>query len=107
MNRTLDELFAAVNTIVGEDNTDDDVLALIEDLTDTLTEAAPAEPDSDLTAEIERLTGELDAMKKRYKDRFFGRGEDDPEEEVEEEVEEEKPDGLTITTKDIFKDKED
>ena len=107
MKRTLDEILNSVNAIVGEDNTDDAVLTLIEDLTDTLTEEAPAEPDSDLAAEVERLTGELDAMKKRYKDRFFGRGEEEAEEEPEEEAEEEKPDGEKITIKDIFKTKEE
>lgn len=104
MKRTLDELLNAVNAIVGEDNTSDAVISLIEDLTDTLTVETPDEHGEDLAAEVERLKGELDAEKKRYKDRFFGKVDDETEDEVETE---EKPDGLTITTKDIFKDKED
>ena len=104
MKRTLDELLNAINAIVGEENTDDAVINLIEDLTDTLTEEAPAEPGEDLNAEIERLKGELEAQKKRYKDRFFGVSEDLEEEE---EKTEEKPDGENITIKDIFKKKEE
>ena len=105
--RTLDEILNAVNAIVGEDNTDDAVLALIEDLTDTITEEAPApEPDTALADELERVNADLEDMRKRYKDRFFGRV-DDPEEESEDETEEEKPDGEKITIKDIFKKKED
>ncbi len=103
MKRTLDELLTAVNTIVGEDNTDEAVLALIEDLTDTLTEAAPDTTSDELRAEIENLKTELESQKKRYKDRFFGK----VEEEETEKTEDERPDGLTITTKDIFKAKED
>lgn len=105
MKRTLDELLNAVNAIVGEDNTSDAVIALIEDLTDTLTVETPEDPGEDLAAEVERLKGELEAEKKRYKDRFFGKVDDETEDAIE--TEDEKPDGLTITTKDIFKDKED
>lgn len=102
--RTLDELLASVNAIVGEDNTSNAVISLIEDLTDTLTEEAPADPGEDQSAEIERLKAELEAQKKKYKDRFYGK-DDETEEEIE--TEDEKPDGLTITTKDIFKDKKE
>lgn len=105
MKRTLDELLAAINSIVGEENTDDAVLNLIEDLTDTLTEEAPEEDGPDLTAEVDRLTAELAEMKKRYKDRFFGR--DESEEDVEEEESETEPNGENITIKDIFKKKEE
>lgn len=104
MKRTLDELLTSVNAIAGEENTSDELITFIEDLTDTLNDV-PAEPDTELQDEVDRLKAELEDWKKRYKDRFLGR--DDGEEEVEEEVEDKEPDGLTITTKDIFKDKED
>lgn len=104
--RTLDELLASVNAIVGEDNTSDAVIGLIEDLTDTLTEEAPADPGEDQSAEIERLKAELEAQKKKYKDRFFGRSVDDEEEEEIDEAADQ-PDGDKITIKDIFKKKED
>ena len=107
MKRTLDELLTAVNAIVGEDNTDDAVIALIEDLTDTLTAEAPAEPDTDLAAEVERLKEELQRQKKIYKDRFLGKVPEEETEEDEAEETETKPDGDKITITDIFKDKED
>ena len=107
MKRTLDELLTSVNAIVGEDNTDDAVIALIEDLTDTLTDEAPAEPDTDLAAEVERLKEELQRQKKIYKDRFLGKVPEEETEEDEAEETETTPCGDKITIKDIFKDKED
>lgn len=103
MKRTLDELLSAVNAIAGEENTSDELITFIEDLTDTLNDV-PTEPDTALQDEIDGLRTELDSWKKKYKDRFLGR---DTDEEVEEEVKDEEPDGRTITTKDIFKNKED
>lgn len=103
MKKTLDELLAAVNQIAGEENTSDELITFIEDLTDTLNDV-PAEPDTALQEEIDGLRTELESWKKKYKYRFLGIT---SEEEVEEEVKDEEPDGRTITTKDIFKDKED
>ena len=106
MRRTLDELLTAINSIVGEENTDNAVIGFIEDLTDTITEMAAEVPDQTAEqAELDRVKAELADYKLRYKQRFFGDPVDDEEPEIETEAEE-KPDGLTITTKDIFK-KED
>jgi len=108
MKRTLDEILSAVNSIVGEENTDDAVINLIEDLTDTIN-AAP-EADDTSAAEVERLTKELADFKRRYKERFLGRvPEDEQETDDEEEIEaeDETPDAEKITVKDIFKKKED
>lgn len=108
MKRTLDELLAAVDSIVGDRKTEDAVLAFVEDLADTLNEEAPEAEDSALAAELEAVKAELESQKQRYYDRFMGRvSEDEPEEETELEAEETRPDGLAITTKDIFKKKED
>lgn len=107
MRRTLDELLTAINGIVGEENTDDAVIGFIEDLTDTINEMAAEVPDQTAEqAELDRVKAELTDYKLRYKQRFFGDPVDEDEDpEIETEAED-KPDGLTITTKDIFK-KED
>ena len=108
MKRTLDELLAAVDSIVGDRKTEDAVLAFIEDLSDTLTAEAPEAEDSALAAELEAVKAELEAQKQRYYDRFMGRvSDEEPEEEAELETEETAPDGNKITVKDQFKKKED
>lgn len=108
MKRTLDELLAAVDSIVGERKTEDAVLAFIEDLSDTLNAEAPEAEDSALAAELEAVKAELEAQKQRYYDRFMGRvSDEETETEDELETEETKPDGERITVKDIFKKKED
>lgn len=106
MKRTLDEILTAVNDIVGEENTSDAVIELIEDLTDTIN-AVPTGSEG-LQAEIDRLTRELEDVKLKYKRRFLGYDDEDTEDEEEEKTEEiEEPDGDEITLKDIFKKKEE
>lgn len=96
--KTLEELTGEFNVIVG-DNDSEDVLAFLEDLTDTVNAEPPAESE-DLRGRVEELEGQLRDLRKRYRDRFYGRTD---EEEEEESVETEKVDGDNIKIKDLFK----
>ena len=96
--KTLEELTGEFNLIVG-DNDSEDVLAFLEDLTDTMNAEPPAESE-DLRGRVEELEGQLRDLRKRYRDRFYGRTD---EKEEEESVEAEKVDGDNIKIKDLFK----
>lgn len=82
MVRTKDELLAAIRDFLG-DRTDDDALAILDDVADTL--------DANAEGETWRVKYEENdaAWRKRYKDRFSGETEDEPEghERVDEEKE--------------------
>ena len=96
--KTLEELTGEFNVIVG-DNDSEDVLAFLEDLTDTMNAEPPAESE-DLRGRVEELEGQLRDLRKRYRDRFYGRTDEKEEEET---VEAEKVDGDNIKIKDLFK----
>ena len=96
--KTLEELTSEFNLIVG-DNDSEDVLAFLEDLTDTVNAEPPAESE-DLRSRVEELEGQLRDLRKRYRDRFYGRTDDKEEEEA---VETEQVDGDNIKIKDLFK----
>ena len=96
--KTLEELTGEFNLIVG-DNDSEDVLAFLEDLTDTMNAVPPAESE-DLRGRVEELEGQLRDLRKRYRDRFYGRTD---EKEEEESVETETVDGDNIKIKDLFK----
>ena len=96
--KTLEELTGEFNLIVG-DNDSEDVLAFLEDLTDTMNAEPPAESE-DLRGRVQELEGQLRDLRKRYRDRFYGRTD---EKEEEESVETEKVDGDNIKIKDLFK----
>ena len=96
--KTLEELTGEFNLIVG-DNDSEDVLAFLEDLTDTVNAEPPAESE-DLRSRVEELEGQLRDLRKRYRDRFYGRSDDKEEDEA---VETEKVDGDNIKIKDLFK----
>lgn len=96
--KTLEELTGEFNLIVG-DNDSEDVLAFLEDLTDTMNAEPPAESE-DLRGRVEELEGQLRDLRKRYRDRFYGRTDD---KEGEESVETEQVDGDNIKIKDLFK----
>ena len=96
--KTLEELTGEFNLIVG-DNDSEEVLAFLEDLTDTMNAEPPAESE-DLRGRVEELEGQLRDLRKRYRDRFYGRTD---EKEEEESVETEKVDGDNIKIKDLFK----
>ena len=96
--KTLEELTGEFNLIVG-DNDSEEVLAFLEDLTDTMNAEPPAESE-DLRGRVEELEGQLRDLRKRYRDRFYGRTDEKEEEET---VEAEKVDGDNIKIKDLFK----
>ena len=96
--KTLEELTGEFNLIVG-DNDSEDVLAFLEDLTDTMNAEPPAESE-DLRSRVEELEGQLRDLRKRYRDRFYGRTDEKEEDEA---VETEKVDGDNIKIKDLFK----
>ena len=96
--KTLEELTGEFNLIVG-DNDSEDVLAFLEDLTDTMNAEPPAESE-DLRGRVEELEGQLSDLRKRYRDRFYGRTDEKEEEEA---VETEKVNGDNIKIKDLFK----
>ena len=96
--KTLEELTGEFNIIVG-DNDSEDVLAFLEDLTDTVNAEPPAESE-DLRSRVEELEGQLRDLRKRYRDRFYGRTDEKEEDET---VETEKVDGDNIKIKDLFK----
>ena len=98
--KTLEELTGEFNLIVG-DNDSEDVIAFLEDLTDTVNAEPPAESE-ELRGRVEELEGQLRDLRKRYRDRFYGRT-DEKEEEEEESGETEKVDGDNIKIKDLFK----
>ena len=95
--KTLEELTGEFNLIVG-DNDSEDVLAFLEDLTDTMNAEPPAETE-DLRGRVEELEGQLRDLRKRYRDRFYGRTDEKEEDET---VETEKVDGDIIKIKDLF-----
>ena len=96
--KTLEELTGEFNLIVG-DNDSEDVLAFLEDLTDTMN-AEPSAESEDLRGRVEELEGQLRDLRKRYRDRFYGRTDEKEEDEA---VETEKVDGDNIKIKDLFK----
>ena len=96
--KTLEELTGEFNLIVG-DNDSEDVLSFLEDLTDTMNAEPPAESE-DLRGRVEELEGQLRDLRKRYRDRFYGRTDEKEEDEA---VETEKVDGDNIKIKDLFK----
>ena len=96
--KTLEELTGEFNLIVG-DNDSEEVLAFLEDLTDTMSAEPPAESE-DLRGRVEELEGQLRDLRKRYRDRFYGRTDEKEEEEF---VETENVDGDNIKIKDLFK----
>ena len=100
--KTLEELTGEFNLIVG-DNDSEEVLAFLEDLTDTMNAEPPAESE-DLRGRVEELEGQLRDLRKRYRDRFYGRTD---EKEEEESGGTEKVDGDNIKIKDLFKEEKE
>lgn len=88
---TFDELRHQINAVVGE-RQDDEALRLLENVADTLN------PDEDWRSRYETVDAE---WRKRYRDRFNGKGEEKEEPEENEETEE------LITFDDLFEKKEE
>lgn len=88
---TFDELRQQINAVVGE-RQDDEALHLLENVADTLN------PDEDWRSRYETIDAE---WRKRYRDRFNGKGVEKEEPEENEETEE------LITFDDLFEKKEE
>lgn len=75
--RTQEELMNQFSTIIGEDNTDDNVLAFMTDMRDTLSENG-----SETIAALRQERDELDkSWRKKYRDAFMGKKDDIPDDD--------------------------
>lgn len=99
MKKNLDEILSDFRVIVG-DNDSDEVIAFIEDLTDSYT------PTEDNSGRIAELEGEIADWRRRYRDRFYGKVDERDEEFPEDKPADGEPTGETIKIKDIFREKE-
>ena len=91
--RTMDEILESVNEILG-DNTDDNAITFLEDLTDTITDLEDR-ANGDGTDWESRYRENDAAWRKKYKERFYSNEpaskEPEPEPEPEQEPEPEPP----------------
>lgn len=100
MIRTKDEILDLIRERVGDD-TSDEAISFIEDVTDTLNEFETRTADS---TEWERKYNDLDAAwRKKYKDRFFSKEVEGVDDDVDEDFEEKK----TYKYEDLFEEKGD
>lgn len=75
--RTQEELMNQFSTIIGEENTDDNVLAFMTDMRDTLSENG-----SETIAALRQEKAELDkSWRKKYRDAFMGKKDDVPDDD--------------------------
>lgn len=96
---TRDEFFEAINKRVGE-NTDDESLKFIEDMTDTYN-SLETDRNSD---DWERKYNDLDAeWRERYRKRFF----DGKEEIIEDQKEDIEEDSKPTTFEELFEEREE
>ena len=83
MVRSKEELLEAVRTLAGESVTSDEVISLIEDISDTI---ADRTDETDWKAEAERIDRE---WREKYTSRFFsGADPEDPEPDSDDEADE-------------------
>lgn len=88
MKRTKEELLKSLKVFIGEDESEN-AIAFLEDFSDSFT---------DNSEELVEVTNKYNSLKKRYKERFFGEG-DDGEKLGDVETEEDKEE---IKIKDLF-----
>ena len=88
MKRSKEELLQSLRGFIGEDESEN-AIAFLEDFSDSFT---------DNSEELIEVTNKYNSLKKRYKERFFGEG-DEGEKLAEDEVEDEKTE---IKIKDLF-----
>lgn len=104
MVKSKEEIMSLLKRIVEKTATDDDIVTLLEDISDTLDSQVPEVS----TEEWEGRLKELDeSWRKRYIDRFFGDGGEEDSVEITEEsdgamIEEEK----TMMYESLFKEEE-
>ena len=96
--KSRDEILQLVRARVGDD-TSDEAIAIIEDITDTLDDYEARIADSgDWKARFEQNDAE---WRQKYKDRFFNKGSEEPEPDTEADDEKE-----VLTFDDLFEVKE-
>lgn len=88
MKRSKEELLQSLKGFIGEDESEN-VISFLEDFSDSF---------ADNSEELIEVTNKYNSLKKRYKERFFGEG-DDGETFAEDEAEDEKKE---IKIKDLF-----
>ena len=88
MKRSKEELLQSLKGFIGEDESEN-AIAFLEDFSDSFTNNSE---------ELVEVTNKYNSLKKRYKERFFGEG-DEGEKLAEDEVEDEKTE---IKIKDLF-----
>ena len=88
MKRTKEELLQSLKGFIGEDESEN-AIAFLEDFSDSFT---------DNSEELVEVTNKYNSLKKRYKERFFGEG-DEGEKFAEDENEDKEKE---IKIKDLF-----
>ena len=88
MKRSKEELLQSLKGFIGEDESEN-AIAFLEDFSDSF---------ADNSEELVEVTNKYNSLKKRYKERFFGEG-DDAEKLAEDENEDEEKE---IKIKDLF-----
>ena len=88
MKRTKEELLKSLKVFIGEDESEN-AITFLEDFSDSF---------ADNSEELVEITNKYNSLKKRYKERFFGK-DDEGENLAEDENEEEKKE---IKIKDLF-----
>ena len=88
MKRTKEELLKSLKVFIGEDESEN-AITFLEDFSDSF---------ADNSEELVEITNKYNSLKKRYKERFFGEG-DEGENLAEDEAEDEKKE---IKIKDLF-----
>lgn len=94
--KTREEILNNLNAIIGE-NTSDEALALIEDVTDTFEDLENKTNDS--TNWKEKYETNDKEWREKYRQRFFSKSEDEPDDFSVDEPEDSKP----MDFKDLFK----
>lgn len=95
--KTKDEILNSIKTIIG-DNTDDNVLTVLEDVSDTFDDYSDKVKD---TTDWKKKYEDNDAeWRQKYKDRFYGVVGSDEDEEI---IDNPKPDNTPKTFEDLFK----
>ena len=94
--KTREEILNSLNAIIGENNSDE-VLTLIEDVTDTFTELE--NQNNDNTNWKEMYENNDKEWREKYRQRFFSKSEDEPDDFLDPEPDDVKP----ISFNDLFK----
>lgn len=98
--RSKDEIIASIRSKLGDD-TSDEAISLMEDVTDTFSDYETRVADK---TDWKNKYDEMDASwRKKYMERFSGKSGDDIKEEQDEDV---KEDGETKTFDELFKERE-